>query len=311
MSEKDFYAILELPRTATGQEIKKSYRRLALRYHPDHNQGNEESTRKFQEVNEANEILGDEKLKRVYDSYGTAAVLQYQKTGIIPGNPFVFSQFSFGGMGDGHDPFSAFFHGEMFTNVSSKPKEPPIHHNIDITLEMLYKNNGTVETIIENVKNRDGAMGKRHIKLTIKKFSDFKKVIRLEKKGHMSNDEKRDDGDISITLTLHSHAQFQPYRENDLVVYRKLPWSECIHGRSAFSILFLDGTEISINATLSPTRPGRCFVLDKEGLRLGDTTGKIFLVFDTDWPHNQDLCPAPAGIQRDFDSNIVYRNNGQ
>ncbi|XP_034242536.1 dnaJ homolog subfamily B member 6 [Thrips palmi] len=67
----DYYRILEVPRTASNAEIKKAYRKLALKWHPDKNLDNpEEAGRRFKEISEAYEVLSDEKKRRVYDQYG-------------------------------------------------------------------------------------------------------------------------------------------------------------------------------------------------------------------------------------------------
>lgn len=88
---KDFYTILGVTKESTPEEIKKSYRKLALQYHPDKNPGNKEAEDKFKEISEAYEILSDPQKRNAYD------------------NPNPFN--SFGGMGGfgGRDPF-----GEMF-----------------------------------------------------------------------------------------------------------------------------------------------------------------------------------------------------
>ena len=67
---KDYYNILNISKDASLDEIKKSYRKLALKYHPDKNKDNEESTKKFQEITEAYSILGDEQKRKNYDHYG-------------------------------------------------------------------------------------------------------------------------------------------------------------------------------------------------------------------------------------------------
>jgi curved DNA-binding protein CbpA len=68
MSLKDFYRVLGVNRDASAQDIKKAFRQLALRYHPDHNPGGvTEAEEKFKEINEAYEVLGDEQKKRQYD----------------------------------------------------------------------------------------------------------------------------------------------------------------------------------------------------------------------------------------------------
>jgi len=70
---KDYYAILGVSRTATQEEIKKAYRRLAIKYHPDRNPGDKEAEEKFKEAAEAYEILGDPEKRAKYDRYGDAA----------------------------------------------------------------------------------------------------------------------------------------------------------------------------------------------------------------------------------------------
>lgn len=70
MTYKDYYAILGVPRDATQEEIKRAYRRLALKYHPDRNPGNKEAEEKFKEISEAYEVLSDPEKRYVYDTYG-------------------------------------------------------------------------------------------------------------------------------------------------------------------------------------------------------------------------------------------------
>lgn len=70
MNKKDYYQILEINRNVTQEEIKKSYRRLALRYHPDRNQGGKEAEDRFKEIGEAYAVLGDQEKRGVYDQFG-------------------------------------------------------------------------------------------------------------------------------------------------------------------------------------------------------------------------------------------------
>ena len=67
---KDFYSILGVGKNATGEEIKKAYRKLAVKYHPDKNQGNKQAEEKFKEANEAYEVLSDPGKRKKYDRYG-------------------------------------------------------------------------------------------------------------------------------------------------------------------------------------------------------------------------------------------------
>lgn len=110
MSKQDYYETLEVAKGATVEEIKKSYRRLAMKYHPDRNQGNAEAEAKFKEINEAYEILKDDQKRAAYDRYGHAA---FEQGG--GANPF---DFNFGsGFGDiFSEVFSDFMGGGRRSN---------------------------------------------------------------------------------------------------------------------------------------------------------------------------------------------------
>ena len=74
MSKRDYYKVLDVPKTATEAEIKKAYRRLAMKYHPDRNPGDTEAEERFKEAKEAYEVLTDQQKRAVYDQYGHAGV---------------------------------------------------------------------------------------------------------------------------------------------------------------------------------------------------------------------------------------------
>src|SRR3954465_7317326 len=70
MDYKDYYKVLGVSKTASADEIKKAYRKLAVKYHPDKNQGDKKAEDKFKEINEANEVLGDPEKRKKYDQLG-------------------------------------------------------------------------------------------------------------------------------------------------------------------------------------------------------------------------------------------------
>src|SRR5260221_13604929 len=72
MSKRDFYEVLGVPRSATIEEIKAEYRKLALKYHPDRNPDNKEAEEKFKAAAEAYQVLSDAEKRKRYDQFGTA-----------------------------------------------------------------------------------------------------------------------------------------------------------------------------------------------------------------------------------------------
>ena len=67
---KDYYGVLGVKKTATAEDIRKAFRKLARKYHPDVNPGDKKSEEKFKEISEANDILSDDKKRKIYDQLG-------------------------------------------------------------------------------------------------------------------------------------------------------------------------------------------------------------------------------------------------
>ena len=74
MAKRDYYEVLGVEKGATGAEIKKAFRRIAMKFHPDRNSDDKNSDEKFKEAQEAYEVLGDEEKKSAYDRFGHAGV---------------------------------------------------------------------------------------------------------------------------------------------------------------------------------------------------------------------------------------------
>src|ERR1700712_3913930 len=108
MSKRDYYEILSCTKSSSAEEIKKSYRKVAMQYHPDRNPGDKAAEEKFKEAAEAYEILSDADKRAQYDRYGHAGVHSSARSGGNGNMEDIFSQF-----GDifGDDVFGNFFGG--------------------------------------------------------------------------------------------------------------------------------------------------------------------------------------------------------
>ncbi|MFD2204821.1 molecular chaperone DnaJ [Kiloniella antarctica] len=133
MSKRDFYEILGVSRSADAKELKASYRKLAMKYHPDRNPDNAEAEQKFKELNEAYGILKDEQQRAAYDNYGHAA---FENGGPGAGG---------GGGGFGGGGFADIFE-EMFGGFGGGGRQAggaqrggDLRYNMEISLEDAYK----------------------------------------------------------------------------------------------------------------------------------------------------------------------------
>lgn len=134
MAKQDYYEVLGLKKGASEQEIKRAYKRLAAKHHPDKNQGSKDAESKFKEINEAYEVLGDSEKRAAYDQYGHAA---FEQGGGAGG----FGGFGGGGFGGFEDIFSEMF-GGGFGGGSRRQRVvrgDDLRYDIEITLEEAVK----------------------------------------------------------------------------------------------------------------------------------------------------------------------------
>lgn len=136
MEKRDYYEVLGVSKDATEQEIKKAYRKMAMKYHPDKNQGNKESEEKFKEVNEAYEVLSDVEKRKTYDQFGHAG---FSGGGFGQGG---FSGGGFGGFEDIFDAFGDIFGGGFgggFGSRSSRRNGPRKGADVRIRMELKFE----------------------------------------------------------------------------------------------------------------------------------------------------------------------------
>lgn len=155
MTHKDPYEVLGVSRTASAEEIKRAYRRLALRYHPDRNRGDASAAQKFKEVQAAYEILGDPDRRAQYDRFGAGGPAPEFRTWSVSGDPGI--DFDVSSLGDLSSIFEQFFQrvsqpgGARRAGGRSRPRGADIEHTIELSFEEAIR--GTKREIVLHASN--------------------------------------------------------------------------------------------------------------------------------------------------------------
>ena len=192
----DYYEILGIDKGASNDDIKKAYRKMALKYHPDKNPGNKECEDKFKEVATAYKVLTDEKLKEQYD---------YQHaTNTVDENLFNNGYWAGMSMDDIMEDLQGTGFAENFNNIfgnqgSTAPKGPDKNAHINITLQDAF--NG-----ISRLINVDG----EQIRLNIQKGITHGRKLKISGKGsyHPLNSRLK-RGDLVIEIRIHNTTEFK------------------------------------------------------------------------------------------------------
>ena len=153
-NKRDYYEILGLGRDASEEDIKKSYRKLAMKHHPDRNPDSKDAEEKFKEAKEAYEMLSDADKRRAYDSYGHAGVSQNAGGGGEQG---------FGGFSEAFgDIFGDIFNGGRGRGGQQVYRGADLRYNLEITLEQAARGTETKIRIpsLDECKTCDGTGAK-------------------------------------------------------------------------------------------------------------------------------------------------------
>jgi len=246
MAETDYYKILGVNKTASDNEIKKAYRKLAMKYHPDHTKGDKGDEEKFKKISEAYAVLSDKEKRKQYDTFGSAGFQQrYSQEDIFKGSDFesILSEL-FGGSGrfgdGGRGMRFSFGGGSPFggyqRNQQVHTKGSDLEYELPLTLEEVAA--GTQKTVSFQHKGRS-----EKITVKIPKGMIAGKKVRIAGKGEPSP-YGGPAGDLYIKSKVLNHPLYD-VQAQDLYINRDIKLSEAILGTN-ISVPTLSGKELKL-----------------------------------------------------------------
>lgn len=288
----DYYSILGIPKTASADDIKKAYRKLARKYHPDVNPNNEEAKRKFQQVNEANEVLSDPENRKKYDEYGEnwKHAEEYEKARQQQSRNGGFADYSnFGGFGGGEggysfsgddgqfsDFFESIFGNRGGTRSSSRSRA---FSGQDYTSEISL----TLREASETHKRELSVNGKK-LRITIPAGIADGQTIKLAGQGGAGSN-GGPNGDLYITINVLADPSFKRVG-NDLYSEVKIDLYKAVLGGEETVNTFDGKVKLKIAAgTQNGTKvrlKGKGFPVYKQEGKFGD----LFVTYDISIPTN-------------------------
>jgi curved DNA-binding protein len=207
----DYYKVLGIDKSATDSEIKKAYRKLARKYHPDLNPNDKEAELKFKEVNEANEVLSHPENRKKYDQYGEnwqhseEFEKQRQQQSRGGGQQGGFGGFEgFSGGGDYSDFFESLFGGRSAGSNRQTRQTKGSDYNTELHLDLKD---------VYTTQKRELTINGKKIRLTIPAGIENGQVIKINRMG-AEGANGGPKGDLYITFTIENHTKFKLDKHN-------------------------------------------------------------------------------------------------
>lgn len=276
----EYYELLGVQKSASETEIKKAYRKLAVKYHPDKNPDNKEAEEKFKEISEAYEVLSDQEKRKLYDQFGKDAV---NGNGGPSVDPFdIFNQM-FGGMHGMHGmpgmpPGVNIRMGGMNFDMHSnmRRQSSDIVTRIMITLEEVFTGVSKEIQIERNVKGK-----KENMKLKIDIPKGCSNNVKMVQRGKGNEDDDLEPGNLVIVVTYQDHETFN-VSDNHLVIIKKIKFGTSLLG-TRFHVKLLDGNDINIEVN-GPIFDGDIRAIQNYGLpgMNNSKKGDLVIKFEVD-----------------------------
>lgn len=219
MEFKDYYKILEINNTASQDDVKKAYRKLARKYHPDLNPNNKEAEKKFKEINEANEVLSNAENRKKYDQYGKdwkhADAFEAEKKQQKQSRRNTGQQFRNDDTGNFSDFFESMFGGQESQYTQTKFRGQDLNAELHFKLSDVYK-----------TQKQELTINNKKIRITIPAGIENGQIIKIA--GHGSPGlNGGPNGDLYITFKIENDTQFKRdgnnlYKNEEIDLYTAL-----------------------------------------------------------------------------------------
>lgn len=303
MNDIDYYKILGVNESASSDEIKKAYRKLSMKHHPDRNQNDPKSTEIFQNVSAAYDTLGDVAKKKQYDFERSNPIFNASANGFPGGQvPMANDIFNmlFSELGRNGAPMQDIFNGEnpnirvftsgnmgnmnganMFSNAMQKPT--PITTTITIELQQAFTG-CTIPTKINRWIYDNGIKTNETetIYVSIPKGIDNNEMITLRNKGNILSE--NNIGDIKVFIKINNNTEF--VRDGINLVYNKtITLKEALCGFS-FKIKYINGNTLTLNNKNTVITPNYQKSIPKMGITRDAHVGSLIIQFNIEFPTN-------------------------